>query len=740
MEFLKGYVDHIIYQNSDNGYAVFELSVDDGELICVGNLKDIEQGLSLSLQGEYVEHAMYGRQFKVASYEVITPDDAQAIERYLGSGAIKGVGPALAKRIVNNFGDDTFRIIEEEPERLVEIKGISERIARQIAEQMVEKRELRQAMMFLQQYGIHGTTAVKIYQNYGMEMYGVLRENPYRLAEDIDGIGFKMADEIASRIGISADSEFRIRSCILYILSIAQTEGHTYLPREILLEKSAQYLELSDEYIEPNLMNLVMDRKLITKQMGEEQQVFLTSLYREEQSCALKLKELDVSFVDALPSEENAILQKIEKLEKVENIALDELQRRAVYLAAKSGVMILSGGPGTGKTTTINMILKYMESECMDFCLAAPTGRAAKKMTETTGFEAKTIHRLLELNGEALGRGAHFERNETNPLEVDAVIIDEASMMDIHLFYALLKAIMPGTHLILVGDVDQLPSVGPGRVLRDVMESNSFSVISLKKIFRQAKDSDIVMNAHSINNGQNLSLDNKSKDFFFLERNDVNVIYKHMIMLIQEKLPGYVNAKPTEIQVLTPMKKGNLGAETLNNILQEYLNPPSKDKKEHKVGERLFRQYDKVMQVKNDYQLVWEIVSKYGIPVETGQGVFNGDIGVIKEIYDTSQTVCVEFDDKRQVVYSFAQLDELELAYAITIHKSQGSEYPAVLLPILGGPRPLMNRNLLYTAVTRAKSCVTILGSSQTIQEMIENANQTKRYSGLCERIKEVVV
>ena len=740
MEFLKGYVDHIIYQNSDNGYAVFELSVDDGELICVGNLKDIEQGLSLSLQGEYVEHAMYGRQFKVASYEVITPDDAQAIERYLGSGAIKGVGPALAKRIVNNFGDDTFRIIEEEPERLVEIKGISERIARQIAEQMVEKRELRQAMMFLQQYGIHGTTAVKIYQNYGMEMYGVLRENPYRLAEDIDGIGFKMADEIASRIGISADSEFRIRSCILYILSIAQTEGHTYLPREILLEKSAQYLELSDEYIEPNLMNLVMDRKLITKQMGEEQQVFLTSLYREEQSCALKLKELDVSFVDALPSEENAILQKIEKLEKDENIALDELQRRAVYLAAKSGVMILSGGPGTGKTTTINMILKYMESECMDFCLAAPTGRAAKKMTETTGFEAKTIHRLLELNGEALGRGAHFERNETNPLEVDAVIIDEASMMDIHLFYALLKAIMPGTHLILVGDVDQLPSVGPGRVLRDVMESNSFSVISLKKIFRQAKDSDIVMNAHSINNGQNLSLDNKSKDFFFLERNDVNVIYKHMIMLIQEKLPGYVNAKPTEIQVLTPMKKGNLGAETLNNILQEYLNPPSQDKKEHKVGERLFRQYDKVMQVKNDYQLVWEIVSKYGIPVETGQGVFNGDIGVIKEIYDTSQTVCVEFDDKRQVMYSFAQLDELELAYAITIHKSQGSEYPAVLLPILGGPRPLMNRNLLYTAVTRAKSCVTILGSSQTIQEMIENANQTKRYSGLCERIKEVVV
>ena len=740
MEFLKGYVDHIIYQNSDNGYAVFELSVDDGELICVGNLKDIEQGLSLSLQGEYVEHAMYGRQFKVASYEVITPDDAQAIERYLGSGAIKGVGPALAKRIVNNFGDDTFRIIEEEPERLVEIKGISERIARQIAEQMVEKRELRQAMMFLQQYGIHGTTAVKIYQNYGMEMYGVLRENPYRLAEDIDGIGFKMADEIASRIGISADSEFRIRSCILYILSIAQTEGHTYLPREILLEKSAQYLELSDEYIEPNLMNLVMDRKLITKQMGEEQQVFLTSLYREEQSCALKLKELDVSFVDALPSEENAILQKIEKLEKDENIALDELQRRAVYLAAKSGVMILSGGPGTGKTTTINMILKYMESECMDFCLAAPTGRAAKKMTETTGFEAKTIHRLLELNGEALGRGAHFERNETNPLEVDAVIIDEASMMDIHLFYALLKAIMPGTHLILVGDVDQLPSVGPGRVLRDVMESNSFSVISLKKIFRQAKDSDIVMNAHSINNGQNLSLDNKSKDFFFLERNDVNVIYKHMIMLIQEKLPGYVNAKPTEIQVLTPMKKGNLGAETLNNILQEYLNPPSQDKKEHKVGERLFRQYDKVMQVQNDYQLVWEIVSKYGIPVETGQGVFNGDIGVIKEIYDTSQTVCVEFDDKRQVMYSFAQLDELELAYAITIHKSQGSEYPAVLLPILGGPRPLMNRNLLYTAVTRAKSCVTILGSSQTIQEMIENANQTKRYSGLCERIKEVVV
>ncbi len=740
METVIGYVDHIIYQNKENGYAVVALASEGEELVCVGNFRSVEAGETLKVSGSYVEHPLYGSQLKVTSYEAVEPDDAASMERYLGSGAIKGIGEAMAARIVKKFGRETFRIIEQEPERLAEIKGISQRKAQEIATQMIEKRDMRKAFIFLQNYGISNTLAVKIYNQYGAELYGIMKENPYRLAEDIDGVGFKIADEIAGRIGIHTDSDFRIRSGILHVLSLASLDGHVYLPASHLLTWAADLLRLPPELIEPQLANLAMDRKLVIKMKGEEKRVYSSAYYYAELSCARMLHDLNVTMGEqALIAEEKKVEDLLRSLEREQGLALDELQQKAVLQSVKSGLMVLSGGPGTGKTTTINTIIRYYEKEGMDILLAAPTGRAAKRMTEATGYEARTIHRLLEVNGavEEEKRG-QFERNEENPLEADVIIIDEMSMVDIFLFKALLCAISVGTRLIMVGDVDQLPSVGPGQVLHDLINSNVFPVVMLKKIFRQAGESDIVVNAHKINHGENIALNNKSRDFFFLERTDVNVIYKHMIQLIREKLPPYVEAASYDIQVLTPMRKGNLGVEVLNGILQRYLNPPSSEKKEYVSGERLFRVGDKVMQVKNNYQLPWEIVSKYGIAIDKGTGVFNGDVGVIREIDEAAAQLTVEYDEHRRVDYPFAGLEEIELAYAVTIHKSQGSEYPAVILPLLSGPKMLFNRNLLYTAVTRARKCVTILGSRQTVLEMIQNERQNKRYTSLCDRIKEI--
>lgn len=748
MEQITGYVDHIIYRKAENGYTVFVLVSDEDEITCVGNMAQIDQGDYLQIEGEEVSHAIYGSQIKIKSYRIVPPSDADSMERYLGSGAIKGVGPALAKRIVKKFKEDTFRIIEEEPERLVEIKGISERIARQISEQMDEKKGMREAMIFLQQYGINNALAVKIYDTYGMKIYQVMKENPYQLAEDIHGIGFKMADEIASKIGIRTDSDYRIRSGILYTLLLASMEGHVYLPKEILLRNTGIMLQLPEEVIEVQLANLTMDKKLVIKKEDDRILVYASTYYYAELNCARMLMEID-SAVDYFPTEEERvqeedfreqILKKLVRLEQNLELELDELQRLAVVESILHGVFLLTGGPGTGKTTTINMIIRYFESEGLDILLAAPTGRAAKRMTEATGFEARTIHRMLELNGglEEDGRKASFEKNQENPLEADVVIIDEMSMVDIHLFQALLKAVAPGTRLVLVGDVNQLPSVGPGQVLQDLIASKIFSEVGLKKIFRQAQDSDIVVNAHKIHRGESLELNNKSKDFFFLERSDVNVIYKHMIQLIQDKLPGYCGVTPFDIQVLTPMRKGSLGVQSLNRILQQYLNPESKEKEEHIYGDTIFRVGDKVMQIRNNYQLEWEIVSKYNIPIDKGVGVFNGDMGIVKEIFNYNQTLVVEFDDMRRVTYPFSGLDELELAYAITIHKSQGSEYPAVVMPLLSGPKQLFNRNLLYTGVTRARNCLTVLGSREIIEEMISNNNENMRYTGLKKRIREV--
>ena len=740
METIKGYVDHIIYQNKDNGYAVLSMNVDDEEEICVGIFRGVDNGENLEITGEYVEHPSYGFQFKANSFKVVEPDDLLSMERYLGSGAIKGVGEALAKRIVKRFGKDTFRVIEEEPERLVEVKGISERIAQQITDQMIEKREIREAFLFLQKYGITNTLAVKIYEKYGMGMYGILKENPYRLAEDIQGVGFRLADEIAEKIGIHTDSDYRIRSGILYTLLQASLEGHMFLPMRVLVRRSADLLQVPEEAIRAQIQNLHMDHKVVVKKTTDEPEVYAFSYYYAELNCARMLRELNVLMEsELLDSEEKRIETILQRILKEQGLELDELQKNAVLECVKHGIMILSGGPGTGKTTTINTIIRYFDEEGMDILLAAPTGRAAKRMTEATGYEARTIHRMLEINGGMEdGSRARFERNGENPLEADVVIIDEMSMVDIYLFQSLLEAVSVGTRLILVGDVDQLPSVGPGQVLQDLIESKSFPTVMLKKIYRQAGESDIVMNAHRINMGQKIALNNKSKDFFFLPRNDVQVIYKHMIQLITEKLPRYVEAQPYDIQVLTPMRKGSLGVETLNEILQRYLNPADPSRKEHAAGDRIFREGDKVMQIKNNYQLEWEIVSQYGIRIDSGSGVFNGDIGTIRRIREESSTVQVEYDEHRLVEYTFSQLDEIELAYAITIHKSQGSEYPAVLLTLLSGPKMLMNRNLLYTAVTRARKCVTILGSQEVVDGMIENENQYHRYTGLGRRILEL--
>ena len=739
-ETVTGYIDHVIFRNDDNGYTVMVLKgmEEEQELTCVGTFPAITQGASIEATGNYITHPVYGKQFQISSYTEKMPEDALAMERYLGSGAIKGIGAALAARIVRRFGNDTMRIVEEEPERLAEIKGISEKKALEIAEQMTEKADMRRAMVFLQKYGISLNLGAKIYQKYGQSVYGVLQENPYRLAEDISGVGFRIADEIASRIGIHTDSDYRIRSGMLYTLLQASGEGHIYLPKEELFSRASRLLGVDVSYMEKHLMDMVVDRKLILKETGEGIVVYPTQYYYLELNSAKMLCELNI----LCPEDEQMMKKRISRIEKETGTELDEMQKQAVASAAQHGLFILTGGPGTGKTTTINAIIRYFEEEGAELRLAAPTGRAAKRMTEATGYEAQTIHRLLELNGlpegEQEGRAVHFDRNSENPLEADVIIIDEMSMVDISLMYSLLLAVTAGTRLILVGDENQLPSVGPGNVLRDIIRSGCFPVVELKKIFRQASESDIVVNAHKINRGEQVTINNKSRDFFFLKRYDADIIIRVVIALIQEKLPRYVDAKPYEIQVLTPMRKGLLGVERLNQILQRYLNPPDEKKKEKEIGQRLFREGDKVMQVKNNYQLEWEILGRYKIPVDKGVGVFNGDTGIMTEINEFAETATVEFEDGRQAQYSFKQLEELELAYAVTIHKSQGSEYPAVILPILSGPRMLMNRNLLYTAVTRARKCVTVVGSENTFAEMIRNEKQQQRYSSLDKRIREL--
>ncbi len=737
MEIITGYIEHIIYRNDENGYTVLNLVSGGEDITCVGSFKYADEGENVEVTGEFTEHAVYGEQFKVSSYEVKSPEDALSMIRYLGSGAIKGVGQALADRIVKKFGDDTFRIMEEEPERLAEVRGISERKAREIAVQVGEKQEQRRVMMFLQQYGVSNALAVKIYKKYGDETFNVINENPYMLADDIRGVGFKIADEIAKKAGIRTDSDYRIRSALDHILNDASGEGHCYLPVDELLSRAERLLEVPVEVIRIQLENAVMEQRLCIKPVGDDKAVYKKPVYLMELGCARRLVDLDIVTED----DEEAIRDRIGILEKNEKTELEDLQKEAVVNAVKNGLTIITGGPGTGKTTIINMIIRYFETEGMDIVLAAPTGRAAKRMTETTGYEASTIQRMLHLTvtdseTDMSDRNFYYEFNEDNPIEADVVIIDEMSMVDIMLFNALLKAIPVGVRLILVGDINQLPSVGPGAVLKDVILSECFPVVYLKKIFRQSEQSNIVVNAHKINEGVHPDLNVKNRDFFMLEADRSDVILKYIVQLISDKLPREFKVKPYELQVLTPMRKGNLGVEALNPVLQRYLNPPSPSKKEYESGNSIFREGDKVMQIKNNYSLEWEITSKYGIGIDRGMGVFNGDMGMICKIDTLNETLTVEYDGMRRVTYPFGGLDELEHAYAVTIHKSQGSEYPAVIIPLLSGPRLLFNRNLLYTGVTRARDCVVLLGSMDQINSMIDNTDEYLRYTGLAEQIK----
>ncbi|MCR4782486.1 MAG: ATP-dependent RecD-like DNA helicase [Lachnospiraceae bacterium] len=739
---IEGIVEHIIYRSPETGYTVLELSTEDDLVVSVGSFPSVSVGENLRLTGKMVQHPNYGEQFKADSFEVTIPSDALSMERYLGSGAIKGIGKSLAHRIVNKFGDDTRRILEEEPERLSEIKGISDAKARDIAEQTIGKKDLRDAMIFLAKYGINGNLAVKIFNHYHNEVYDVLRQNPYRLADEVRGIGFKTADEIAFKVGISVDSEFRIRSGIIYTLTLASGNGNTYMLKDDLYRETKYLLnmDMEEEVFETMMSNLLFERKI---RIIDEKEVYLNYYYKTETECAGMLLDIDAVLAGANNNESREDVSK--NLDSL-GIDLDDTQKGAIYEASTHGVFVLTGGPGTGKTTTIKGLIKYFESEGLEVVLAAPTGRAAKRMSEATGFEARTIHRLLEVHGLTTSDDEEdvrtsegiFDRNRDNPLEADVVIVDEMSMVDISVFRSLLVAMPTGARLILVGDVNQLPSVGPGNVLKDVINSGCFSVVKLEKVFRQAEESDIVLNAHRINNGEIIDVLNKSKDFFLIERPDAIHVMATVWKLVAENIPKYVSCEPSEIQVMAPMKKGMLGTIRLNEDLQLALNPPQKDKDEHEFSDgRIFRVGDKVMQTKNNYKAEWVTRGKYGIAIDSGTGVFNGDIGVITEIHEKLRTLTVMFDEGRLVDYSYTNLDELELAYAITIHKSQGSEYPAVIIPLIGGPKMLLNRNLLYTAVTRAKKCVIIVGSKETFNEMIQNVDTRVRHSGLKDRIIE---
>lgn len=732
---IEGIVDHVIYRNEDNGYTVLELvKKDNTNITVVGNMPSFDAGEAVAFDGGYVKHPVYDLQFHMDSYELRTPEDRESILRYLSSGAVKGIGQALAGRIVDRFGEDSFRIIEEEPERLAEVKGISIRKAMEISAAFEQKAASRSAFSFLQQYGLSNSLIQKIYDRYKDGLYDIIRKNPYRLIEDIEGVGFKTADTLAMAVGSVTDPRYRVRYGLLYILSQAEAEGNTCLKEQDLVKRAEDLLESGKDETETALADLSIERKVMMRADDEDGNlVFSAAAFNAESECASKLLELN----NVVRQDENTIRRSLERIQKKLGLLLEDSQLLAVTKAIENGVFILTGGPGTGKTTIIRVMLEYFASEGYQILLTAPTGRAAKRMSAATGYEAATIHRTLGVGGhEGDVEKRRFSHDGENPLEADILIVDEMSMVDIYLFRSLLLAVAHGSKLILVGDENQLPSVGPGAVLKDIIASGCFEVVTLSKIYRQSEAGDIVTNAHNIRNGRQIRLDNDSKDFFFLERNNAEKIIEGIDYLIKKKLPPYVGCTPEEIQVLSPMRKGTLGVENLNTRLQQILNPPEKKKWETETPAGIFRMGDKVMQIKNNYDLEWEITGKNGIVIETGKGVFNGDTGWIVSL--SSSQIIVRFEDGRTVVYTNALFDEIELAYAITIHKSQGSEYPAVIIPVISGPSVLLNRNLLYTAVTRAKNCVVIMGSSDTVKSMIDNVSELKRYTGLRERLKEV--
>ncbi len=774
MDSVRGYVEHVTYRNEENGYTVLSLSDperekagEDSVFTAVGSLPEVGEGELLQLSGFWTTHSTYGEQFKIDSFEILPPGDAAAMERYLASGQIKGIKKALAHRIVKAFGDDTFTILDQEPERLAEIRGISLKKAREIAQQVFEKRDMRDGLLFLAGLNIPNALSMRIWQQYGPDIYRIVKENPYKLADDVKGVGFRTADEIARKAGFSADSRFRISSAILYILELASAEGSLYLPRDLLKIRTSgllgfgngqaasyeddpesfypyddadyatpfllpEALRGADDPIEAALLDLSVDKKVILRKEEGAERVYTTQAYYTELRVARMLKELNLTVDRDLDEVRSAAIDAA----RASGNELDEKQMDAVLAAAGHTLLILTGGPGTGKTTTINTMISVFERLGMSIELAAPTGRAAKRMKEATGREARTIHRLLEVSGDP-DTGIFFHKDSSEPLETDVIIIDEMSMVDIYLFQSLLRAIIPGTHLVMVGDASQLPSVGPGSVLKDMIESGQIHTVTLDRIFRQALESDIVVNAHRINAGQYPALDNKSPDFFFIRENDPGTIIGTCVKLVRDNLPRFLKVDSSEIQVMAPMKKGVLGIANLNKMMQTYLNPESPGKEEHSRGDTLFREGDRVMQIRNNYQIEWTVRGRHSAVLDNGQGVFNGDMGIIREISRFSESITVEFDEHRYVIYDFNDLDQLELAYAVTIHKAQGSEYPAVVIPLLRGPRMLMNRNLLYTAITRAKSLVVLIGEPAVMNEMIDNAQEAKRYTTLALRLQE---
>lgn len=730
MEVITGTVEEIIFTNEENGFTVCDLECNDNLVTAIGYMPYLNVGETVQLTGKWTVHHNYGEQFKVEYYEKILPSTAVLIEKYLASGAIKGVRKATAKKIVDQFGDKALEVIENEPERLAEIKGISLKKAKEIGESFAQQREVRKVVMFLQQYSITPNYAIKVYKRFGSDAIEKIKENPYILSEEIYGIGFKTADKIALNMGIQLNAIERVKAGIKYVLLYNSGNGHTYLPINILIQSASQLLQVSEVDVENALISMRMDATIYVEKIKEEENVYLTSFHYAELGVAHKLLALSKA---QLKSKSEDIDEEIFQIEQSIGITLAAQQKIAVKEAINNGVLIITGGPGTGKTTTINTIIQLMEKRGYSITLAAPTGRAAKRMTELTGKEAKTIHRLLEIGFMDEGDDLVFVKNESEPLETDVIIIDEVSMVDIILMHSLLKAIPPGTRLIMVGDVDQLPSVGPGNVLGDIISSEAIKVVKLTEIFRQAQESMIIVNSHKINKGEYPLLNMKEKDFYFEPRNTAAEVVSCIIELCKERLPKSYGYDPIHgIQVLTPMRKSTVGVNNLNTELQHVLNPPSKDKKEKEFRGIIFREGDKVMQIKNNYNMVWEKLDDG----EKGTGIFNGDVGYVERIYKEESVVTVVFDDEKRVEYDFNQLDELELAYAITVHKSQGSEFPVVVMPVFPGAPMLMTRNLFYTAVTRARELVVLVGLQHSIKAMVDNNRETKRYSGLEHKLR----
>lgn len=726
----QGTVNEIIYQNDDNGYAIFDLDAgDEGLITCVGTLPFIKCGEILIVSGVWVNHPSYGEQLKVAFFQRVEPESKDALLTYLSSGVVKGIGPATAKKIVNRFGEDSLHIIVDTPQRLADISGITMEKAMKISESYMAVYDKEQLILFLQKYGISACYAVKIYDILGKNAVEIIKENPYTLCEHIRGISFKTADMVAAKVGGAPNSVFRIKSGIKYILTFfAAGEGHTYLKREALVNATARMLNVNGLEAENALIGLLSENELICKNFDGEDCIFMPVLYYAEHTAAMCIKEL-------MSCGEKERVKNVEaEIEKTENetgIMLAEKQREAVLCAFGSGVTVITGGPGTGKTTTINFIIRLFEKSKKKIALAAPTGRAAKRMTELSGREAKTIHRLLEVGfteGDVL---REYIRESIEPLEEEVVIIDEVSMVDAVLMSSLLSAIKPGAHVILVGDRDQLPSVGAGNVLSDIIASGLVPTVCLDTVFRQAEESMIVVNAHKINMGEYPLLNKKDKDFFFVEAEDIYKTADVLTDLVCRRLPSAYGFDPmSDIQVITPMKKTQNGVYALNAALQDLLNPQEAGRNERTFQNRILREGDKVMQIKNNYDLRWKRSDG-----EEGYGVYNGDMGRITEVKNTSVTIL--FDDGKNVVYENAMLDEIELAYAITVHKSQGSEFKTVVIPIFWGTEKLFSRNLLYTAVTRAREMVVLVGQKSALKKMVDNDYETKRFSSLCRQLTE---